>query len=237
MFRTSKGSLNRLNLRDLIKFLVVLFFFFPATEKLSAIPGNQSLDESKEIYGQKKFNGSEEIIFEKTKNTHIEIFVGVYNIQDDRFKKIYEGQGYTYGFGLSRKIFNLDQHHFFLTLDSRFYSKKGKSTHSDDDTKLILKPVSLGGTYMFVTKGIIPFAEIGIDNYSYKEESILHSTSGTTWGFHLKGGILIPLKVFIPIKARLYLRYSQAETIEDNIEVNLGGIEYGIGIIYEFDVF
>jgi hypothetical protein len=215
----------------------MLFLFFPAPEKLSADSGILSQDESKEIYGQKKFSGSEEIILEKTKNTHIEILAGVYAIQDDRFKKIYKGLGYTYGFGLSRKIFNLDQHHFFLTLDSRFYSKKGKSTYSDDDTKLILKPVSLGATYMFVTKRIIPFAEIGIDNYSYKEESTIHATSGTTWGFHLKGGILIPLELLIPLKARLYLRYSQAETIEDNIEVNLGGIEYGVGIIYEFDVF
>lgn len=229
--------MKRLNLRDLLKFLVALSLVLWVPEKLSADSGILSQDGLKEVYGQKKFNGSEEIISEKMKNTHIEIFASVYNIQDDRFKKIYKRQGYTYGFGLSRKIFNLDKHYFFLTLDSRFYSKEGKSTYSDDDTKLILKPVSLGGTYMLVTKRIIPFAEIGIDNYSYKEESNIHSTSGTTWGFHLKGGILISLKVLIPIKARLYLRYSQAETIEDNIEVNLGGIEYGVGIIYEFDAF
>jgi hypothetical protein len=237
MFRTKKGSLNRLNLRDLFRFLVVLLLFFPATEKLSADSGNPSLDESKEIYYQKRPDEPEEIILKKTKNTLIEIFASVYTIQDDRFKKIYEGQGYTYGFGLSRKIHDLNQHNFFLSLNLRFYSKKGKSTYSDDDTKLIITPVSLGGTYMFVTKRIIPFAEIGADYYSYKEESILHSTSGTAWGFHLEGGILIPFIVLKSIKAKLFFRYSQANTTENNLAVNLGGIEYGVGIIYEFNAF
>jgi len=90
---------------------------------------------------------------------------------------------------------------------------------------------------MFVTKGIIPFAEIGSDYYSYKEKSLLHSTSGTAWGFHLKGGILIPSKILRSLKLKLFIGYSKAKTINNNLEVNLGGTEYGVGIVYGFDLF
>lgn len=225
-------------MRHLFKLLALLILFFSFVEGLTAYSEHQSLAGTKQIHHQRWLTSKhEEVIFEKTKNTYIEIFTGVYNIRDDRFKQIYKGLGFIYGFGLSKKLFNLNQHNFYLSLDFKFYSKKGKSTITEQDTKLILKPISLGGTYMFVTDGIIPFADIGVDYYPYEEKSILHSTSGTVWGFHLKGGILIPLNILRSLKGKIYFRYSEAETVENDFEVNLGGIEYGIGIVYEFNLF
>ena len=84
-----------------------------------------------------------------------------------------KGQGYIYGFGLSQKVYNLNKHNFYLSLDFRFYSKKGKSTYTDEDTKLTLRPVSLAGAYFFFTKNIIPFAEVGVDYYSYQGSRML----------------------------------------------------------------
>jgi len=217
---------------------VLLILSFSLPEGLTAHPEYRSLVRIKRTYHQKLLtHKSKEIIFEKTKNTFIGIFTGIYNIRDDRFKQIYKGHGYIYGFGLSKKLYNLNQHNFYLSLDFKFYSKKGKSTVTEEDTKLILRPISLGGTYMVAVKRITTFAEIGVDYYPYKEKSALHSTSGTAWGFHLKGGVLIPLSILKPLKGKIYFRYSEAKTVENDLEVNLGGIEYGIGIIYELNIF
>lgn len=217
---------------------MLLILLFSISEGLSAHPESQSHVRIKNTDFQKFLpHKSEEIISEKTNNTYLGIFTGIYNIRDDRFKQIYEGLGFIYGFGLSRKLFNLNQHNFYLSLDLKFYTKKGKSTVTEEDTKLILRPISLGGAYMVAVKKIITFAEIGVDYYPYKEKSVLHSTSGTAWGFHLKGGVLIPLSILKPLKGKIYFRYSEAKTVENDLEVNLGGIEYGIGIIYELNIF
>ncbi|MFQ6082975.1 MAG: AMIN domain-containing protein [Candidatus Aminicenantia bacterium] len=178
-----------------------------------------------------------EIVFEKTENTFIGMLSGMYNVRDDRFKEIFKGSGFIYGFGLSQKIYNFKQHYFNLSLDFKFYSKKGKATVTEEETKLTLRPISFSGTYMFVTKRIIPFAEIGLDHYSYREESTIYTTSGTTSGFHLQGGMFISLPVLKALKVKLYVRYSNAKTMENDLEVNLGGIEYGMGIVYGVNIF
>lgn len=177
----------------------------------------------------------EEIVL--VENTVMRIFAGFYSIQDDRFKMIYEDQACIYGFGVSQKIFSSHKHYLSLSIDFKFFSKKGESTVTQEATKLILKPISMGVVYMFVTKPVIPCAEVGWDYLPYKEKSLVHSTSGRAWGFHLQGGILIPVKVLKFTKVKLYLRYSSARTEENNLEVNLGGIEYGLGIVYGFNLF
>ena len=238
MFSTRGRPIERRKLRDLVRFLLVIILFFSIPGGKIAKAKDFSLAEIVEIHGQKaSSNGSAENVFEGMENTFIRINAGLYNIQDDRFKSIYPGQGFIYGFGLSRKVYSLNQHFFFISLDFKFYSKKGKSTLTERDTKLVLKPISLGGIYLFAKKRIFPFAEIGLNYYPYKEDSVLHSTSGSAWGFHLKGGILLSLPALKPLKIILYLRYSRAKTEENNLVVNLGGMEYGLGFVYGLDLF
>jgi hypothetical protein len=238
MFPTRGRPIERPNLKNLVRFLLVITVAFSISEGKIAYAKDFSLAEITEIHYQKSSsNGSTENEFDEMENTFIRIFAGIYSIQDDRFKDIYEGLGCIYGFGLSRKVYSSKQHNLFLSLDFKFYSKKGKSTVTEQETKLILKPISLSAVYLLVTKKIFPFAEIGLDYYPYKEESILHSTSGSAWGFHLQGGILITLAKLKSLKPKIYLRYSKVETTENDLTVNLGGIEFGIGFLYEFDLF
>lgn len=230
--------MNRPKLRDFTRFLAIIMLLFSISGRKLAYSNHNSSVESKKIHYQKVSpSNSEEARFEGTKNTLLKIFAGIYNIQDDRFKNIYQGDRYIYGLGLSRKVYSSNQHNFFLSLDFRFYSKKGKSTVTKEDTKFILNPISMGGAYLLTTKVVFPFAEIGLDYFPYKEESVIHSTSGSVWGFHLQGGILVPLKFFKPLNAKIYLRYSTAKKIENDFTVNLGGIEFGLGIVYELDLF
>jgi len=111
MFRANKRSLNGEYRRDFFKFLIVIILFLSIPEGLIAYPEHQSPIGLEEIYYKKRLkNESEGITFERTKNTFIKIFLGIYNIQDNRFKKIYEGQGYISGFGLSKKVYNYNHH-------------------------------------------------------------------------------------------------------------------------------
>ena len=90
---------------------------------------------------------------------------------------------------------------------------------------------------MFLTKPVIPFAEVGWDYFPYREESPVYTTSGSALGFHLQAGVFIPLKVLKSLKVKLYLRYSRVKTEENDLEVNLGGIEYGMGLVYGLNLF
>lgn len=210
---------------------------------LASIPGEMQAysqhsfpAELRKNQGQKDpSTDTEEIVM--VENTVMRIYAGFYSIQDDRFKMIYEDKGCIYGFGLSQKIFSSHKHYLSFSLDFKFFSKKGESTITKEATKLVLKPISMGVVYTFVTKPVIPCAEVGWDYLPYKEKSLVHSTSGSAWGFHLQGGILIPVKVLKFTKVKLYLRYSSAKTEENNLKVNLGGIEYGLGIVYGFNLF
>jgi len=238
MFLTRGRQIERPNLRDLLSFLLVSFLLFSVQEGKRIYPKQFSSAGFEETHSQKALpNKTEVIVFEEMENTLLEVFSGIYNIHDERFKRIYQGSGFIYGFGLSQKVYCSKQHNLFLSLDFKFYSKKGKSTFTEQETKLTLKPISFGGFYLFARKSIFPFAEVGLDYYPYKEECDLHSTSGSAWGFHLKGGILIPLPALSQLKIKLYLRYSKAKTEENNLEVNLGGIDYGLGFVYGFDQF
>ncbi|MFB0565079.1 MAG: hypothetical protein ACETWK_05305 [Candidatus Aminicenantaceae bacterium] len=173
---------------------------------------------------------------ELMKNTIICIYTGYYDIRDDRFKSIYTGRGHVWSLGVSRRVFTLSQHQIFIFLDFRFFSKKGKSTFFKEDTKFLHRPISLGGAYLFVTEIIIPFAELGVDYHFYREESTLHTTSGSALGFHGQCGMFIPLPGIESLQLKLYMRYSRAETTKNELKAELGGFEYGIGLAFGFNI-
>ena len=180
---------------------------------------------------------SEDSNLVKTENTFVGIFFGTYSPREERYDQIYPGMGYAYGLGLSRRVLHSNQHHLHLFLGVRSHAKEGQSKITKKKTKLYIKPVSLGATYMYVTKIMIPFAEIGIDHIFYNEESSVHSTSGATRGYYLGGGMYFPLPWMKSLKINLYMKYSRGFTFENNLKVNLGGLEYGAGIYYGFNLF
>ena len=81
-----------------------------------------------------------------------------------------------------------------------------------------------------------PYLGAGVDIFLYKEESHISSISGLTTGFHMEGGVYYRPPLFEFIKIRAVLRVSRAVAKENNIKVNLGGLELGLGLLYCFDI-
>ena len=77
-----------------------------------------------------------------------------------------------------------------------------------------------------------------MDYYSYKETLpagfIVPSVGGYDLGFHVQGGVYFRLTP--GFLAKLLVKYNVAKTTENGIDVNLGGMEYALGMIYRFNL-
>jgi hypothetical protein len=129
---------------------------------------------------------------------------------------------------------------FDISAEARLYQKTGAATVSQEEAKFSLKPIiSIAPRLLFHTKYAILFAGGGIDFYSYKEESSLYGTAGSisnsASGSHFQAGIyLIPPTIeFLRIK--LYYKFTKVKALENEIEVELGGNEYGVGLCFGFN--
>jgi len=203
-------------------------------EKIKEVKGAQEIKkvEIKEAITGKKLE------VEKIENSMIGFSLGSYNVQDERFKNIYgEGKEAIFGLELSRLVYNTKNHNFDVCLGVQFFSKTGASTATNEETKFSMRPISLSGRYLFKIKDFFPFASIGLDYYNYKEKCVIQNTSGSTTGYHFQAGIYYQIPKFTPIKIKLYMKYTKAKAKENNFEVDLGGTELGINLVYGFNLF
>jgi hypothetical protein len=171
------------------------------------------------------------------KTTILSFTGGMYSISDELFKEIYGGSALIYGAELNQVILSKDNHNFALMLAFRSFSKTGKLTETQEETKFSLTPLTLGLRYLYNLKQLALFIGGGVDFYNYKEENVIEDVSGSTTGFHATGGFYfkIPGLEFLNIMA--YVKYTSATATENEIDVSLGGFEVGGGISIGFDLF
>jgi hypothetical protein len=61
----------------------------------------------------------------------------------------------------------------------------------------------------------------------------VESMNGSTFGFHLQGGSYYHFSS--SLSAIIYFKYNMAEALEEEeVKVNLGGTEWGVGLVYYF---
>jgi hypothetical protein len=170
-------------------------------------------------------------------NTTAGFTIGTYRSPDDRFKEVYGTQtDVQFGINLSRTLLYLKGFQFDLSFEARLFSKTGKSTLSGDEATFRMIPLTLGGRLLYQTKYVIPFLGGGMDWFNYKEESILASTSGSASGYHIQGGVFIVIPNLDFLRVKLYYKFTKVTATENEIDVQLGGPEYGIGLIFGFNV-
>jgi len=169
-------------------------------------------------------------------NTMVGFFIGNYRVASDRYKQI---------FGHSRAISGVEASHIFslgdrsligLSLEARGFSMSGRSTETGILTHFSMTPITLTGKYMLEKGDFNPYLGAGLDYILYKETSRMGDSSGGTVGFHVEGGLYYQPPLFDFIKIRAVLRYSRAVAEVNDIKVNLGGLEFGIGILYCFRI-
>jgi hypothetical protein len=165
-------------------------------------------------------------------------FVGLtlasYHLADEVFKEVYGGAGAIFGLTASWKFFGAKNLGLSAVFDLRRFGRTGASTISQVETRLKLTPASLGVEGSLERGIVILWMAAGYDLYFYREESELQNTSGSTGGFHIAGGLALQPLPSLPLRLKLILRWTKARTTENGIPVELGGPEYGLGVLYGF---
>ncbi|MFO7979511.1 MAG: hypothetical protein R6V00_01605 [Candidatus Aminicenantes bacterium] len=206
-----------------------LFFLIMLTSFLILVIGGPSFAQSDEDISQKDGNSV------SPKNTMAGITMGSFSIASDRFKEIFMNPSTVTGIEASY-LFPIKSHFLGLTLEVRGLSQAGHSTVTNRNIYFSLTPLTLTGKYMALLSDFTPYFGAGIDLFFYKEESHISLISGITPGLHIEGGVYYKPPLFEFIKIRAVLRISRAFANENDIKVNLGGLEFGLGILYCFNI-
>ncbi len=194
------------------KYLILLFILFFSAATLHAQP-------------------------EKEKKWAVGLFSGLYFMQDEAFREVYGQNTFFLGaeipLSLSKLIKNLEGIFHF-----RYMNDKGKATLTEEETRLQLIYFSLSVRYMMNLKKFRPFLGPGVDYIHYQEKYPetfpVDSMKGNTLGFHILAGSYYSLGPSLSLN--VYVKYNIAETTEEETKVNLGGTEWGIGLIYRFNL-
>jgi opacity protein-like surface antigen len=170
-------------------------------------------------------------------NTTAGIMIGTYKNDSGRFDEVYgSGTSIQFGINLSRTLLYFRGFQLDVSGEARTLSKTGQSTLSGDEAKFSMIPLSLGGRLLFQTKYIIPFIGFGADWFNYSEKSVLADSSGSASGYHFQAGVFIVVPGRDNFRVKLYYKFTKVTALENEIEVPLGGPEYGIGVSYGFNV-
>ncbi len=174
---------------------------------------------------------------EKEKKWAVGLFSGLYFMQDEAFQEVYGQNTFFLGaeipFSLSQLTRNLEG-----VLHFKYMNDKGKTTLTEEETKLQLIYFSLSVRYMMNLNKFKPFLGPGIDYILYQEKYPetfpVDSMNGSTLGFHILGGCYYSLSSSLSLN--VYAKYNIAKTTEEENKVNLGGTEWGFGLIYRFNL-
>lgn len=175
---------------------------------------------------------------EKEKNASAGLLMGLYFMQDESKNNIYGksqlslGAEYTFTLPIEA-VQSLD-----LCLAFRYEPDSGLTTFLKEELKLRLFLFSLSTRYVFSRQRYSLFIGPGMDYIIYKEiypdGFPQESTSGSTLGLHVQAGSYIKIIEFLAVK--FYFKYNLAETVENENRVNLGGAEWGLGLIFLFNL-
>ncbi len=160
---------------------------------------------------------------------------GFLTLQDTAFTDAY-GEG---------GVFFKGEYSFFLPVRNRnidiwtgftFFKKTGKTSITQEDLTLKITNLSLALRYLHTFSKFRPFAGAGIDYIVYKEilpeDFLIESVGGSDLGFHVQGGTYFDPLPYLSLK--IHIKYLWSKTTENELEVNLGGVEYGAGLIFRF---
>lgn len=161
---------------------------------------------------------------------------GIYFLQDEVFQELYGKSAPFLGGELTMRFPVREPHGVDFSAGGRTLSRKGRTSYTEEALNLRLTNLFLSLRYSYDTGRFAIFAGPGIEYISYKETYAatfpIESVKGSRTGFHVTGGGYLHLTSALSVKA--YLKFCKVETDNPGFRVNLGGTEWGMGIIYRF---
>jgi hypothetical protein len=159
-----------------------------------------------------------------------EFYIGKYEIKDPRFTAVYEKGDTIRGLVVSSAIFGgID----FYTEIKAFF-KTGALTYTKEKSKFALIPLSLGLRYVVPGSYVLPYGGGGVDFCFYYENNPLGTVINVARGYHILGGIYLQFGANSPLRLNAKVKYTWARATENDLVVELGGLEYGGGIAIVF---
>jgi hypothetical protein len=162
----------------------------------------------------------------------LELDWGWHSVSDSRYKEVYSEGNRMLTFAVHPLWINEGRHSFGPAAGIKNFSKKGTSTVTQEEARLTLLSLFLGVEYTVDLKPFYPGIEMGVDHCFYRERSPLMNTRGSTTGYHVQGQLMLQIPGSTFLKLKLFIRHSKLPTKEIT-KVNLGGLEYGAGILIE----
>ena len=146
---------------------------------------------------------------------------------EEAFRDIYGG-GLMYGGELSIRIWK----GLGVWLGGGYLSREGELTFTKEETNLEIIPLGGGLKYTLAVKPFQLYLGAGLNYYLYKESNPIGDVSDRGLGYTARIGSYI--KVIKGFLIDLYLNYSYCQLLPADFEINIGGLEAGIGIGYSF---
>lgn len=154
---------------------------------------------------------------------------GIFFIPTEKaFRDVY-GLSTTFAFEISFDIWKEIEAWIHLSP----YAKKGEFTFTEEETKLRIFTFGAGLQYTHpIHKNIEMYGGLGLNYYSFEEESYYGVKSADVFGPALRGGgIWESFKGFI---TEIYFEYSYRKIKPGNIPVDIGGLKIGIAVGYKW---
>ena len=162
---------------------------------------------------------------------------GYLTLQDDAFAEAY-GEGGVFFKGEYSFLLPLKVESFDIWTGFTYFEKAGKTSITQEDLTLKITNLSVALRYLKAFSKFTPFVGAGIDYIVYKEilpeDYLIGSVGGSDMGFHLQGGTYFDALPYLSLKIHIKYLWSTADV--DGLEVNLGGVEYGAGLIFRFNL-
>jgi len=161
---------------------------------------------------------------------------GFFFLQDQIFKELYGKGAPFFGVEMTLRFPIREPHGLDIGSGARILSKKGQTSYTEEGLSLRLTDLWLSLRYSFDTGRFGLFLGPGVEYVLYKETYDptfpIDSSNGSQAGMHLTGGGYVHLTSGLSLKG--YVKYCLVETDKQGFRVNLGGTEWGVGILYRF---
>jgi hypothetical protein len=170
------------------------------------------------------------------KNMALGFTAGYLTLQDDAFTETYGEGGFffkgEYSVALPLKVESID-----IWTGFTLFQMTGLTSITQEELKLKMTNLSVALRYLKSFSKFTPFIGAGIDYIVYKEilpeDFLIGSVGGSDLGFHIQGGTYYDVLPYLSLKVHARYLWSKADV--DGLEVNLGGVEYGGGLIFRFN--
>jgi hypothetical protein len=154
--------------------------------------------------------------------------VGSYFMPSDQgFKEIYGGGTYFGG----EIALNVGKG-VGIWAGGHFFTRKGKTTFSQEDTEISISPVYGGLKFRVPKARVSPYFAAGVGYFKYKETSPIGTVEKSDIGYIGQVGLI--LKIAGPLLIDMKGRYTFCKVKPVDIEANLGGFQGAVGLGFEF---